>query len=55
MEKTNNKRTVVYDVPRLTLRDMLGPLFRHRWVIVLTFSSIFLVSTLVAWTWANHY
>ena len=55
MEKTNNKRPVVYDVPRLTLRDMLGPLFRHPWAVALTFSSVFLVSTFVAWTWASHY
>jgi succinoglycan biosynthesis transport protein ExoP len=55
MEKTNNKRPVVYDIPRLTLRDMLAPLFRHRWAVALTFSSVFLVSILVAWTWANHY
>jgi len=55
MEKTNNKRPVVYDIPRLTLRDMLSPPFRHRWAVALTFSSIFLFSILVAWGWANHY
>jgi polysaccharide biosynthesis transport protein len=55
MEKTNIKKPVLYDTPRLTLRDMLGPPFRHRWAVALTFSLIFLVSVLVAWGWANHY
>ena len=55
MEKTNNKRPVAYEIPQLTLRDMLGPLFRHPWAVALTFSSIFLVSIFVAWTWASHY
>lgn len=55
MEKANNKRPVAYDTPRLTLRDMLSPPFRHRWAVALTFSSIFLISIVVAWGWANHY
>jgi uncharacterized protein involved in exopolysaccharide biosynthesis len=55
MEKTNIKKLTGYDTPRLTLRDMLSPLFRHRLAVTMTFSSIFLVSILVAWVWANHY
>jgi uncharacterized protein involved in exopolysaccharide biosynthesis len=55
MEKTSIKKSAGYDIPRLTLRDMLRPLFRHPLAVTLTFSSIFLVSTLVAWGWANHY
>ena len=55
MEKTTYKKSVSYDAPRLTLRDMLGPIFRHRLVVVVTFSAIFLVSIYVAWSWASHY
>ena len=55
MEKPAIKRQAPYDVPRLTLRDMLGPLFRHRLVVSLTFCSIFLASVLVAWRWASRY
>jgi uncharacterized protein involved in exopolysaccharide biosynthesis len=55
MENRNIKKLNGYDIPRLTLRDMLGPPFRHRLAVALTFSSIFLISILVAWVWANHY
>ena len=43
------------DMPQLTLRDMLIPLFRHRRVVIISFSSIFVLSTLAAWLWAAHY
>jgi uncharacterized protein involved in exopolysaccharide biosynthesis len=55
MEKTTIKNSNSYEIPRLTLRDMLSPPFRHRLAVGLTFSSIFLVSILVAWLWASHY
>jgi uncharacterized protein involved in exopolysaccharide biosynthesis len=55
MGKNGIKKSTGYDVPRLTLRDMLSPLFRHRTVVALTFSAIFLVSILVAWVWASRY
>src|SRR3984893_6364931 len=43
------------DMPQLTLRDLLIPLFRHRRVVIVSFSSIFVLSTLAAWLWAAHY
>ena len=55
MEKRNSRKLTGYDSPRLTLRDMLSPLFRHRMVVALTFSTIFLVAILVAWVWASRY
>jgi uncharacterized protein involved in exopolysaccharide biosynthesis len=55
MENTNMRKSFGYDIPRLTLRDMLRPLFRHPLAMTLTFSTIFLVSVVVAWVWANHY
>jgi len=55
MENANLRKSFGYDIPRLTMRDMLRPLFRHRLVVIFTFSGIFLLSILVAWRWANHY
>lgn len=55
MDKTNIKRQGPSEAPRLTLRDMLGPLFRHRLAVVMTFGSVFVVSVFVAWQWAAHY
>src|SRR6516162_8784261 len=56
MEKTSGvKKLARYEVPSLTLRDMLRPLFRHRLVVSVTFCSVFLVSIFVAWFWASHY
>jgi succinoglycan biosynthesis transport protein ExoP len=39
----------------ITLRDMLIPLFRHRRIVILSFCSIFVCATLVAWLWAAQY
>lgn len=55
MEKTTTKKSVSFEAPRLTLRDMLSPIFRHRTAVAATFCSIFLCSILVAWVWASHY
>jgi uncharacterized protein involved in exopolysaccharide biosynthesis len=55
MEKTSIRKPAGYEIPTLTVRDMLRPLFRHRFVVLLTFSTVFLVSILVAWGWATHY
>src|SRR5215467_4098174 len=55
MEKATRRKSVGYETPSLTLRDMLRPLFRHRLVVTLTFSGIFLASILVASVWAKHY
>lgn len=55
MERTTVRKTVGYEIPRLTLRDMLRPLFRHGVAVTVTFSAIFLASIAVAYGWANHY
>ena len=55
MEKIGTKKPNSYDLPRLTLRDMLGPLFRHRLVVFGTFSLVLAASILVAFFWAKHY
>jgi uncharacterized protein involved in exopolysaccharide biosynthesis len=55
MEKTSIKKLPGYEIPTLTVRDLLRPVFRHRLVVILTFAAIFLAAVLVAWGWANHY
>jgi polysaccharide biosynthesis transport protein len=55
MVTTGLKKSARYDIPRLTLRDMLGPLFRHRLAALATFCLVFLSCVLVAWLWASHY
>src|SRR5579862_7949053 len=56
MERASGvKKLARYEVPSLTLRDMLRPLFRHRLVMLLTFCSVFLASIFVAWIWATGY
>jgi uncharacterized protein involved in exopolysaccharide biosynthesis len=55
MERTSNKKSFGYDPPRLTMRDMLGPLFRHRLAVIVTFFSIFLVSILAARVWSHYW
>jgi polysaccharide biosynthesis transport protein len=55
MGKTKIAKPADYDVPELTLRDMLRPLFRHRWAVSVTFTSIFVASVVLAWGWANRY
>ena len=53
MENANLRKS--YEIPRLTLRDMSRPLFRHRSAVTLTFATILLGSILLALVWANHY
>lgn len=55
MENTSIKKPAVYEIRTLTVRDMLRPLFRHRSIVIFTFSTIFLLSILVARVWATHY
>jgi succinoglycan biosynthesis transport protein ExoP len=43
------------EMPKITLRDVLTPLFRHKRVVILTFFAVALLGTLVAWLWAPHY
>src|SRR5262249_45960452 len=55
MQNTSLRKSAGSDIPQLTVRDMLRPLFRHRLVMVFTFSTIFLLSILVAVVWGGHY
>lgn len=55
MENASSRKSFGYEIPRLTLRDMLRPLFRHPSAVTLTFATILLGSILVALVWANHY
>jgi len=55
MDSTIHKKPAVYDLRSLTLRDMVGPLFRNRLVVVLVFSAFFAGALLLAWGWAKHY
>ena len=55
MDKVSNKKAASLEFRRLTLRDMLGPLFRNRRAVLATFSLIFLGAIAVAFGWAKHY
>jgi uncharacterized protein involved in exopolysaccharide biosynthesis len=39
----------------ITLRDALAPLFRHRRAALITFGSVFVLATVLAWVWAARY
>src|SRR5580704_6916620 len=41
--------------PKLTVRDALAPLFRHRRPAIITFCSVFALAILLAWVWAARY
>ena len=55
MDNAISKKPVVYDLRSLTLRDMIGPLFRNWRVVLVVFSTLFAAAILVAWGWAKHY
>jgi uncharacterized protein involved in exopolysaccharide biosynthesis len=55
MTKTNRRDRSPQDMPEVTLRDMLAPLFRHRRIVILSFCSVFAVGILLAWAWAARY
>src|SRR5262245_13485930 len=55
MEKGIPKRPAVHDLRSLTLRDMIGPLFRNRRVVLAVFAALFAAAILVAFAWAKHY
>lgn len=55
MENMGAKRPANYEIRPLTLRDMLGPLFRNWRPVILTFCLILVVAIFAAWGWANHY
>jgi len=55
MQNINLRKSARSDIPQLTMRDMLRPLFRHRLMVAGTFFAIFLISLLVAWRWTSRY
>ena len=55
MDKLGATRPAVAEGRLLTLRDMVAPLFRKKWVVLATFLAIFALATQVAWGWASHY
>jgi uncharacterized protein involved in exopolysaccharide biosynthesis len=55
MTKSNRGNKSEHEMPELTLRDMLAPLFRHRRMVVISFCCVFVAATLVAWAWAARY
>ena len=55
MNKARPKNQSDTDMPKITMRDVLAPLFRHRRIVILTFCMVAILGTLVAWLWAPHY
>jgi len=55
MENVGGKKSAGYEIRTLTLRDMLGPLFRNWLAVTITFCAISVIAIWVAWGWANHY
>src|SRR5262245_58003122 len=39
----------------LTLRDIIAPLFRKKWIVLGTFLLVVAATNVLAWRWANHY
>jgi uncharacterized protein involved in exopolysaccharide biosynthesis len=55
MTKSNRGNKSEHEMPELTLRDILAPLFRHRRMVVISFCCVFVAATLVAWAWTARY
>jgi uncharacterized protein involved in exopolysaccharide biosynthesis len=55
MAEMGSKKTANYDIRTLTMRDMIGPLFRNWRAVIATFCLIFVVAILVGWRWAANY
>ena len=55
MKKENLKTVPDEGMPKLTLRDVLTPLFRHQRLVIFTFCGVALLGILVAWGWAARY
>jgi succinoglycan biosynthesis transport protein ExoP len=55
MNKSNRTNESGQDMPELTLRDMLAPLFRQRRIVIVSFCCVFAAATMVAWIWAARY
>lgn len=55
MKKESLKRIPDEGMPKLTLRDVLTPLFRHQRLVLFTFCTVALLGIIVAWGWAARY
>src|SRR6202453_5395126 len=55
MTKSNRRDGSGPEMPEMTLRDMLAPLFRHRRMVLISFCCVFLAAIVVAWAWAARY
>src|SRR5580692_4067720 len=55
MTTSNRRDRSAQEMPEVTLRDMLSPIFRHRRVVIISFCCVFAVAILVAWGWAARY
>jgi succinoglycan biosynthesis transport protein ExoP len=42
-------------MPEITLRDVTAPLFRHKKMLLVSFCTVFVLATIVAWAWAARY
>jgi uncharacterized protein involved in exopolysaccharide biosynthesis len=55
MMKNNRQNRKENGSQEITLRDALAPLFRHRRAALITFCSVFVLATVLAWVWAARY
>jgi succinoglycan biosynthesis transport protein ExoP len=55
MTKSNRMNRSEQEMPDVTLRDMLAPLFRHRRIVMVTFCCVVVAATVIAWAWAARY
>jgi uncharacterized protein involved in exopolysaccharide biosynthesis len=55
MTKSNRRDGSRPEMPEMTVRDMLAPLFRHRRMVIFSFCCVFVAATVVAWAWAARY
>lgn len=55
MENVGRKKSARNNVRALTLRDMVGPLFRNWRTVLVIFCIILGMAIVVSWAWAKHY
>ena len=55
MEKTGARKPPNHELRALTLRDMVGPLFRNGRAVIVTFCLIFALAVVLGWAWARNY
>ncbi len=55
MNRSDRRDGSAQEMPEVTLRDILSPVFRHRRAVIISFCCVFVAATLVAWVWAARY